>query len=432
MSGAPSRKDPPSIGQEMYHLVAELFPICRSITGNGVRQTLEILKRYIPLRVHEVCSGRRVFDWTVPQEWNIRDAYIMDEGGRKIVDFQQNNLHIVGYSTPVDAWMDLADLLPHLHSLPDQPEAIPYVTSYYRSYWGFCLADKVRRKMRPGRYRVVIDSDLKDGHLTYGECLIPGRSRQEVFLSTYVCHPSMANNECSGPAVTTFLARWIASAPRRYSYRIVFIPETIGSLTYLSRNLKAMKRNIIAGFNISCVGDERVYSCLASRYGNTLADRVSLNILTFRHPDFIRYSFLERDSDERQYCSPGVDLPLVTITRSKYGTYPEYHTSLDDLDLVTAEGLSGSYELLIECLQLLERNAKYRVTCHGEPQLGRRGLYPTLSAGRSGRSARDITNFIAYADGTNDLVDTSNIIGVPVWDLYPIIEKLVEAGLITS
>lgn len=422
----------PDVGRQMQGLIAELFPICRSITGNGVRQTLATIGRHIRLKIHEVPTGTQVFDWQVPREWNIRDAFIVDEQGNKVVDFARNNLHVVGYSTPVDAWLTLGELQEHLHSLPEQPQAIPYVTSYYRDYWGFCLSDEQRRTLSDGRYRVVIDSELKDGHLTYGECFIPGESRSEVLLSTYVCHPSMANNELSGPALTTFLARWIGSAPRRYSYRIVFVPETIGSITYLSRNLDDMRRNTMAGFNITCVGDDRAYSYLPSRYGNTLADKVALNVLRFKHPEFVRYSFLDRGSDERQYCSPGVDLPVVTLMRSKYGTYPEYHTSLDNLDLVTPEGLAGSYDLLMSCIQLLERNTRLRVTCHGEPQLGRRGLYPSLATRTSGMSARTMMNLIAYADGSNDLIDISNIIGTPAWDLYPIVDTLVDAGLLTT
>jgi len=271
---------------------------------------------------------------------------------------------------------------------------------------------------------------LKPGHLTYGEYILRGKTNKEVFLSTYVCHPSLANNELSGMAVTTFLARWIARHPRKYTYRIVFVPETIGSIVYLSENLEVMKENVIAGFNISCVGDNRAYSYVASRYGNTFADKVALNILSFKHPEFTRYSYLDRGSDERQYCSPGVDLPLVSLCRSKYGEYPEYHTSLDNLELVTSEGLRGAYELLKDCINLIERNATYRISCFGEPQLGKRGLYPTLSTSKTAAIVRDMMNLIAYADGSNDLIDISNMIKVPVWKLYPIVSNLVEASLL--
>ncbi len=418
------------IGQELHQLLARLFPICRSITGNGVRKTLEILREHIPLIVHEVPTGTRVFDWTVPKEWNIRSAFVEDESGRKIVDFRRHNLHVVGYSVPVDRSVSLTELQPHLHSLPGQPDAIPYVTSYYQEAWGFCLSHNERQKLAEGKYRVLIDSELREGHLTYGEYLLPGETTQEVFLSTYVCHPSMANNELSGPVVAALIGRWLASQPRRYTYRIVFIPETIGSITYLSRHLHVLKQNVLVGFNVSCVGDDRAYSYVASRYENTLADKIASNVLSLKHPGFKKYSFLDRGSDERQYCSPGVDLPLVTLSRSKYGTYPEYHTSLDDLSLVTAEGLRGGYELIRDCIRVIESNETYRVTCHGEPQLGKRGLYPNLSTGRSGASVETMMDFIAYADGTNDLVDVSNIIGKPVFELQPIAERLVEAGLL--
>lgn len=414
----------------MYELLRELFPICRSITGNGVRQTLAILQRYLPIQLVEVPSGTPVFDWVIPNEWNIRSAYIEDEKGRKIVDFKENNLHVVGYSVPIDEWMDLSALQSHLHSLEDQPNAIPYITSYYKEYWGFCLKHEQRKKLRKGKYHVVIDSDLKPGSLTFGELVLPGQTEEEVFLSTYICHPSMANNELSGPVLTTFLARWIGSTPRKYTYRIVFIPETIGSLAYLSRNLTALKKNVVAGFNITCIGDERTFSFLPSRYGNTLADKVALNVLSFMHPQFTRYTFLDRGSDERQYCSPGIDLPLVTLSRSKYGAYPEYHTSLDNLEFVTLEGLQGSYEFLQNVVNVLEHNVKYQIQCLGEPQLGKRGLYPTTSTKKTGTLVKDMMNFIAYADGTNDLIDISNRIHVPVWALDKIAEKLVRADLL--
>jgi aminopeptidase-like protein len=418
------------LGHQLHQLLVRLFPICRSITGNGVRQTLQILREHIPLLIHEVPTGTDVFDWTVPKEWNIRDAFIEDEHGNKIVDFKHNNLHIVGYSIPVDHWLALSDLQGYLHSLEDQPDAIPYVTSYYKEQWGFCISHNERLKLNDGQYRVFIDSTLKDGSLTYGEYIIKGTVDQTVLLSTYICHPSMANNELSGPVVATFIARWLASEPRRYTYRIVFIPETIGAITYLSRNLDVLKEKVIAGFNVSCIGDERNYSYVASRYGETYADKIASNVLSFKYPDFIRYSFLDRGSDERQYCSPGVDLPLVTLCRSKYGTYPEYHTSLDNLDLVSSKGLFGGYELVMNCIQLIERNRKYKVKCFGEPQLGKRGLYPSISKKDRNHPVRAMTDFIAYADGTNDLVDISNIIGRPVWDLINIIDKLLESGLL--
>jgi aminopeptidase-like protein len=411
-------------GTDMYNLMARLFPICRSITGNGVRESLEIISEIVPLTIHEVPTGTSVFDWTVPKEWNIRDAFIEDEEGNKIVDFKKNNLHVVGYSAPIDICIDLSELQTHLYSLENQPDAIPYITSYYSERWGFCISHHQREQLKNGKYHVYIDSELKEGSLTYGEIIIPGELQEEIFLSTYICHPSMANNELSGPVLATYLAKWLASSPRKYTYRTVFIPETIGSITYLSRNLETMKQNIIAGFNLTCVGDERTFSFIPSRYGNTLADKVALNILQYKYPEFNKYTFLDRGSDERQYCSPGVDLPVVSIMRSKYGEYPEYHTSLDNMDIVTPKGLNDSYIIYKDCIELLERNEKYKVNCCGEPQLGKRGLYPTLSTKKSGDIVRNMMNLITYADGLNDLIDISNIIGVPADVLYPIIEKL--------
>jgi len=419
-----------SLGLKMHQLMAKAFPICRSITGDGVRETLRIISDVIPLTIHEVPTGTAAFDWSVPKEWNIRDAYVADKSGKKVVDFKQHNLHVIGYSVPVDKWITLSELQEHLHSLPEQPNAIPYVTSYYKERWGFCISHNERAKLIDGKYHVYIDSTLKEGSLTYGECLLKGETEQEVFLSTYVCHPSMANNELSGPVVTAFIVKWLASQPRKYTYRVIFIPETIGSITYLSRNLGIMKKNVKAGFNISCIGDNRAYSYVASRYENTLADKVVSNVLSFNHPDFIKYSFLDRGSDERQYCSPGVDLPLVTLSRSKYGTYPEYHTSLDNLDVVTEEGLLGGYELVKDCINVIENNRVFRVTCYGEPQLGKRGLYPNLSTKKSGASVETMMDFIAYADGNNDLLKISKIIHKPVWEIVPIAEKLLEAGLL--
>jgi aminopeptidase-like protein len=419
-------------GQEMYDLMERLFPICRSITGNGVRESFEIIKDYIPIQLFEVPTGTKVFDWVVPKEWNIKDAYIMDETGRKIVDFKEHNLHIVGYSTSIDEVMSLDELQKHLYSLEHQPNAIPYITSYYKERWGFCITHREREKLKDGNYQVYIDSELKDGHLTYGELIIPGETDKEIFLSTYLRHPSMANNELSGPVLAVYLSKWLMEQDRKYTYRIVFIPETIGSITYLSRNLVEMKRKVIAGFNITCVGDEQAYSYLPSRQGDTLADRVAQNILQSNHPDFVSYSFLDRGSDERQYCSPGVDLPVASVMRTKYGQFPEYHTSLDNLDFVTAKGLQGSFDVYKSCIELIEWNAYYQVKCLGEPQLGKRGLYPTLSTKESGRMVRDMMNLIAYSDGKHDLIDISNIIGVPVEKLYPTIQLLMDHDLLTA
>lgn len=416
----------------MHRWAADLFPICRSLTGNGVRETLAYIGRIVPgLTVHEVPSGTPAFDWTVPDEWNIRRAYIEDESGNRIVDFADSNLHVLGYSTPVDEWMTLAELQPHLHSLPELPDAIPYVTSYYARRWGFCLAHSVRKKLRDGRYHVLIDSTLEPGFLTYGEVLLPGTEEREILLSTYICHPSLANNELSGPVVTTALARWIAELPkRRYSYRIVFIPETIGSIVYISRHLEDLKRKTDAGYVITCIGDDRAYSLLRSRHGNTLADRAAKLVMRRHAPDHVEYSYLDRGSDERQYCSPGVDLPVASIMRTKYQSYPEYHTSLDDLSLVTPSGLAGGFSVVQQVLELLEGNGVYRAVHPCEPQLGKRGLYPTLSTRGAGNTVRSMTNLLAYADGTRDLVEIAELVGLGADEALETASKLLKAGLI--
>jgi aminopeptidase-like protein len=419
-------------GAAMHALATELFPICRSITGNGTRQTLEILRRELPaLKTFEVPSGTPCFDWVVPPEWNIRDAYFQAPDGKKIVDFQAHNLHVVGYSTPVDATMSLEELRPHLYSLPDQPDAIPYMTSYYKERWGFCLTHDLLQTLKPGDYRVKIDSTLAPGSLTYGELVIPGELEKEVFVSTYVCHASMGNNELSGPMVTTALARWLQDLPRRrYTYRIVFIPETIGSIVYLSRNLETLKQRVIAGFNVTCIGDDRAYSFLPTRLGGTLSDRAALHALRHHAGAFERYTYHDRGSDERQYCSPGVDLPIASIMRSKYAMYPEYHTSKDDLSFITPSGLGGGFEALRKAVLAVEANATFRATTPCEPNLGKRGLYPTLSTKDTARQVRSMMNVLAYADGAHDLLAVAEMLEVPVWDLAAIAATLEQHGLL--
>lgn len=427
-------------GQEMYDFVCKIFPYCRSLTGEGVRQTLNDLREFITqgggpeLQVFEVPSGTKAFDWTVPREWKIREAYIEDEAGNHIIDMKDNNLHVLGYSTPVDKWVGLDELKEHIYTQSDQPDCIPYVTSYYKERFGFCMSENMKNSLSEGKYHMYIDSELFDGVLNYAEIVIPGETDEEVFFSTYFCHPSMANNECSGPAVSGELVKYVMSLPqRRYTYRFVYVPETIGSITYLSQgeHLSKLQKSMVAGFNLSCVGDNRDYSIVESRHADTLADRVLKNVLHY-HTDnkYSTYSFLKRGSDERQYNAPGVDLPVVGFCRSKFGEYPEYHTSADDLSLVSPEGLQGAYDVMKQVIDALELNDKYKMKVLCEPQLGKRGLYPTISQKGSYDEIKAMTDFIAYADGKNDLVDISNTINVSVRELTKIIGKLQSAELI--
>jgi aminopeptidase-like protein len=418
-------------GEEMHAFIRQLFPICRSLTGPGTRATLDVLKEHLPkLEFHDISSGLQVFDWTVPSEWTIRSAVLTGPDGDVVVDMADHNLHVMGYSQPVDVTLTLDELQAHLYSLPDQPEAIPYITSYYNKRWGFCLSHSQREALKAGTYRAVIDADLKPGKLDYADLVIPGETSEEIFFSTYVCHPSMANNELSGPAVATWLAKWIEQSPRRYTYRFAFIPETIGSLVYLSRHLEHLRAHVKAGFNISCVGDDRCYSFMPSRQGDSLSDRAARHVLASHAPDHITYSFLERGSDERQYCAPGVDLPIASVMRSKYGEYPEYHTSLDDLSLVTPIGLQGTFDVLCKCIEVIEANAVWQTTVIGEPQLGKRGLYPTISVPNGARKVRNMMHVLAYCDGTRDLIDLAEVIGADAIEVADLVGQLAQHNLL--
>ena len=423
------------IGTEIHSFARQLWPINRSLTGAGVRETLGHIKKRLPdLSVVSVQSGTKVFDWVVPKEWHVKDAYITTPSGARICDFSKNNLHLVGYSIPYRGKISLEELQGHLHSLPTQPNAIPYVTSYYKSRWGFCITQEQRDLLEEGVYEIVIDSRLFFGELNYGELVIPGKTEEEIFLSTYVCHPSMANNELSGPTVLTYLGEWLSGLPDlKYTYRIVFAPETIGSITYLSKNYQHLKANVVAGFNVSCVGDDRSYSYLPSRNGGTISDRVAQHVLKWIDPNYKKYSWLDRGSDERQYCAPGIDLPIASIMRSKYGEYPEYHTSLDNLEeVVTPSGLNGGYQAIQKALELLERNIRYTVNVLCEPQMGKRGLYPTLSTKSIDEDVTIMMNFLSLCDGRNSMLDIAEKLGVPSWNLYSLANKLLSQKLISE
>lgn len=418
-------------GEKIYSIAEEIFPICRSLSGKGVRETFAILSKYVKdLKVYEVPTGTEVFDWTVPREWEINEAYIENEAGEKLIDFKNNNLHVMGYSAPVDEWVDLDELLTHVYTEEAQPDAIPYITSYYKERYGFCMTENQKKSLKPGKYHMYINSRLFEGSLSYGEIVIPGESEEEILFTTYVCHPSMANNECSGPSLATYLASVIQNmSSRKYTYRFVFGPETIGSIAYISRNLEHLKKHVIAAYNLSCVGDNLDYSIVHSKYANTFADKTLTNILTY-HDKFTEYSFLERGSDERQYNAPGVDVPMVTFCRTKYTKFPEYHTSLDDMNFVSAEGFQGSFDVLYKLVRGLENNAYYKANILCEPQLGKRGLYPTVSRKGQYDAVMMLTSFFTYSDGTNDLFDISNITKIPVDELVEIKDKLYENGIL--
>ena len=423
------------IGNDIHKFASQLWPLNRSLTGEGLRETLKQISKHLPnLSIKSVNSGTKVFDWIVPPEWYVSEAYIIDPNGKKICDFTTNNLHLVGYSMPLNKKISLKELQKHLHSVPENRDAIPYVTSYYEKRWGFCLSQNQRESLKEGEYNVVINSKIFSGKLNYGELILPGKVDKEIFISTYICHPSMANNELSGPTVTTYLAKWLKELPNRYyTYRIIFIPETIGSITYLSSNLKHLKNKVIAGFNVSCVGDERSYSYLPSRNGNTISDKVAKHVLKWIAPNYKCYSWLERGSDERQYCAPGIDLPIASILRTKYGEYPEYHTSLDDLkNVVTPKGLNGGYWALRKALELLDKNKNYKNNILCEPQLVKRGFYPKVSSKKSQDDLKVIKNFLSFCDGEHTLLDIAEKINLPAWELYEFVEKLVSQKVISE
>jgi aminopeptidase-like protein len=419
-------------GTWMHNLARELWPFHRSITGKGLRQTLDLLStKVLGLRQTEVPSGTQVFDWVIPQEWVMRSATLIDPNGKVVVDYAANNLHIVGYSEPIDASFTLEELEGHLHSIPEEPTAIPYVTSYYNRTWGICLPHDQRIGLSEGTYHVKIDSDFIDGSLTYGEVLIPGESTDEIFFTTYVCHPSLANNELSGPVVAAALANHVQSlANRHYSYRFVFAPETIGAIAYANNNLGELQQNVVAAFNLTCIGDDRASSYLASRNGSLRVDRVAKRVVgTHENPRF--FSYLDRGSDERHYGAPGVDLPMVSLMRSRYADYPEYHTSLDDLvNVVTPSGLQGGFDLARECIDIYESEMVLSATQLGEPQLGRRGLYHLIQKKSTPESVMLRTNVLAYADGHHSVADMAELFGVPVGEIRSMVDELLDHDLL--
>lgn len=421
-----------SPGESMHDLVRRLYPICRSITGDGVRRTLDVIGESVPLQVSEVPTGTQVFDWTVPKEWNIRDAYIADSTGARVVDFRQSNLHVVSYSIPVAATMTLRQLRPHLHTLPDQPDLIPYRTSYYSPDWGFCLRHDTLRDLPEGDYEVRIDSTLADGHLTYGEHVIPGRVGDEVIISCHVCHPSLANDNLAGNAVAAALAQRLAAAGTPwYTYRFLFIPGTIGSITWLARNAERAEK-IRHGLVLACAGDQGSLTYKRSRRGDAEIDRAIQYVLEssgrpHRIVDFSPYGY-----DERQFCSPGFNLGVGCLTRTPYAGYPEYHTSADNPDFVSPDSLADTLETCWDVVQVLESNRRYlNLNPYCEPQLGKRGLYESLGGRSDAKQAQLAMLWVLnFSDGEHDLLDIAQRCGLPFDAIAEAARALHGAGLI--
>jgi aminopeptidase-like protein len=409
LSSAVSDLDHQDAGAAMYRLVTELYPICRSITGDGLRESLRILQRHIPFELHEVPTGTRVFDWTVPKEWNIRDAYVKNAHGEKVIDFRHSNLHVVNYSIPIHEKMPLTRLKEHLYSIPEQPDWIPYRTSYYKENWGVCLSHRALEALEEGEYEVTIDSSLEAGHLTYGEYYLKGETSDEVLISCHSCHPSLCNDNLSGMALATFLAKRLTGQVLHYSYRFLFIPGTIGSITWLALNESQVPK-IKHGLVVACVGDPGKLTYKKSRQGDAEIDGAAIHVLEHSGQNYEILDFTPYGYDERQYCSPGFNLPVGSLTRTPHGRYPEYHTSADNLDLVRPEYLADSFSKYIAVLDILEYNKRYINTnpkC--EPQLGRRGLYGAFGGKKDSKVTELAMLWVLnLSDGCHTLLDIAN------------------------
>jgi len=421
-------------GKMMIDMAKELYPINRSITGEGVRKTLDLIKKKVPLKKKFFKSGKKVFDWTIPKEWNIKKAYILDlKKNKKYANFNVNNLHIVGYSQPINKIITLDELKKHIHTDKNNKNAIPYVTSYYKKTWGFCLSQKDLSSIKNKRYKVVIDSSFKDGVLDYGEILLSGKSKKEILFSSYICHPSMVNNELSGPVINVALIDYINNLKnKKYSYRFIFVPETIGSIAYINKNLKKLKKDVLAGFIINCAGDSRDYSFVQTPQKDTFADEIMKSSFIGLKKKSI-YEFKDRSSDERQYCSPGVELPVCSFSRSKAGskTFPEYHTSDDNFDLVNQKGLQESFEIFKNIIDALELNSFPKAKNKCEPFLTKRNMYPTISD--KNHIEKDLVNLLdilAYSNGKRSVFQISNILNLKLKSCLKILKILKKNDLI--
>ena len=425
------KKSPEEIGEALHGFATELFPICRSITGNGLRQTLAMIKNRIPLETFEVPSGTQVFDWIVPKEWNVLDAYIKDQTGRRVVDFQQSNLHLMNYSSPVHATMPLRELKSHLFALPEKPDWIPYRTSYYREDWGFCLAHNQMLALQDGDYEVYIDSSLRDGHLSYGECFLPGRSSDEILISCHICHPSLANDNLSGLVVAAALAQLLSGKDLRYSYRFLFAPGTIGAITWLAQNRETAGR-IRHGLVLTCLGDNGRFHYKKSRRRDSEIDRVAAHVLSHLTdaPEILEFS--PYGYDERQYCSPGFNLPVGCLMRSVWGSFPEYHTSADNLDFIKPQALAASLRVCAAIVDVLENNDHYRnLNPYCEPQLGRRGLYHGTGGDGIDSEINARLWVLNLSDGGHSLLDIAQQSKLPFAQINDAAELLCTAGLLS-
>jgi aminopeptidase-like protein len=423
--------DPENIGERLHRFATELYPICRSITGDGIRRTLAMIGDRIPLKVFEVPTGAAVFDWTVPKEWNIRDAYIKGSDGKRVVDFAKCNLHVLNYSTPIRRTMPLGELKQHLHTIPQNPDWIPYRTSYYKEDWGFCLSHNQMLALSGGDYEVCIDSSLEDGHLTYGECYLPGRSRDEVLISCHACHPSLANDNLSGLTVATFLAELLSARDRRYSYRFLFIPGTIGAITWLSRNRETAGR-IHHGLVLTGIGDKGRFHYKKSRQGNAEIDRAAAHVLAQLSPSPEILEFSPYGYDERQYCSPGFNLAVGCLMRSVWGSYPEYHTSADNLEFIGPLELAGSLGVCGAIVDVLEHNRSYvNLNPCCEPQLGRRNLYRSTGGGEIGAEISARLWVLNFSDGEHSLLDIAERSGLPFASISDAADLLLQNQLLS-
>jgi len=424
--------DRDAMGEQMHALVRELYPICRSITGNGVRETLRRVGDQIDLTVHEVPSGTEVYDWTVPKEWNIRDAYVKNAAGERVIDFHASNLHVVSYSTPVHRTMPLAELRDHLHTLPDRPDWVPYRASHYSEGWGFCLTHRTLEQLPDGDYEVCIDSTLEDGHLTYGECLLRGATDDEVLVSCHVCHPSLCNDNLSGVAVATHLAKPLAAVDLRLSYRFLFVPGTIGSITWLHRNARHVGR-IKHGVVLTCVGDAGPITYKRSRRGDAAVDRAFAHVLAHPgQPHEVR-PFSPYGYDERQYGSPGFDLPVGCLMRTPWGAFPEYHTSADNPAFVRPDSLADSLATCARVFEVLEGNTVCRnLKPHGEPRLGKRGLYNMMGGARVGNLQMAMLWVLNQSDGRHDLLAIADKAGIPFATIRHAADALMQTDLLAE